>query len=79
MHDSLVDDDLLSLFAVGPVVVELQGLHELVLAVGIPLVGLDNWHATLICLNDVHREILNIILTILRNQITLDSDNLFIV
>ena len=79
VHHSLVDDDLLSLLAISPVVVELQSLHELVLVVGIPLVCLDNWHATLVCLNDIHREILHIVLVVFRNQITFDSDNLLIV
>lgn len=54
VHDSLVDDDLLAPLAVGPVVVELQGLHELVLVVGVPLVGLNDWHAALVSLDDVH-------------------------
>ena len=62
VHHSLVHDDLLSLLAIGPVVVELEGLDELVLAVGIPFIGLNNWHATLVGLNDVHREIFDIIL-----------------
>lgn len=79
MHHSLVNDDLLSLLAIGPVVVELQSLHELVLVVGIPLVCLDYWHATLVCLNDIHGEILHIVLVVFCNQVTLDSDYLLIV
>lgn len=79
VHHSLVDDDLFSLLAIGPVVVELEGLNELVLAVGVPFICLDDWHATLICLDDVHREIFNIVLIILGDQVTLDSDDLLIV
>lgn len=79
MHNSLVDDDLLSLLAVGSVVVELQGLHKLVLVVGVPLVGLDNGHAPLVRLDDVHREILDIVLIVLCNQITLHSYNFFVI
>ena len=76
VHHSLVDDDLLSLLAIGPVVVELEGLDELVLAVGIPFIGLDDWHATLVRLNDVHREILYIVLVVFSYQITLHSNDL---
>jgi hypothetical protein len=79
VHHSLIDNDLLSLLAIGPVVVELEGLDELVLAVGIPFICLDNWHATLVRLNDVHREILYIVLIVFSYQITLHSnDFLFI-
>lgn len=55
VHNSFVNDNLFPLGAVGPVVVELECLHKLVLAVGIPLIGLDDWHAALIGLDDVHR------------------------
>lgn len=79
MHHSLVDDDLLSLLAIGPVVVELESLDELVLAVGIPFIGLDNWHAALVRLDDVHREILNIVLVVFSYQITLHSNDLLFV
>ena len=79
VHHSLIDNDLLSLLAIGPVVVELEGLDELVLAVGIPFICLDNWHATLVRFNDVHREILYIVLIVFSYQITLHSnDFLFI-
>ena len=79
VHHSLIDNDLLSLLAIGPVVVELEGIDELVLAVGIPFICLDNWHATLVRLNDVHREILYIVLIVFSYQITLHSnDFLFI-
>lgn len=76
VHHSLVDDDLLSLLAIGPVVVELEGLDELVLAVGVPFIGLDDWHATLVRLNDVHREILDIVLVVFSYQITFHSNDL---
>ena len=79
VHHSLVDNDLLSLLAIGSVVVELEGLDELVLAVGIPLISLNDWHATLIGLNDIHREIFDIILVVLGDQITFHSDHLLIV
>lgn len=79
VHHSLVDDDLFSLLAIGPIVVELEGLNELVLAVGIPLISLNDWHATLVCLDDVHREILNIVLIVLGDQVTLHRDDLLIV
>ena len=78
VHDSLVDDDLLALLAVGPVVVELEGLDELVFVVGVPLVGLDDWHAALIGLDDVHGEVLHVVLVVLRDQVTLDCDGLLI-
>ena len=78
MHHSLVHDDLFSLFAISSVIVELQCLDELVLVVGIPLVSLYNWHATLVGLDYVHRKIFDVILVVLCNQITLDSDNLFL-
>ena len=76
MHHSLVDDDLLPLLAIGPVVVELEGLHELVLAVGIPFIGLNDWHAALVRLNNIHREIFDIILEVFSYQITFHSNDL---
>jgi hypothetical protein len=42
MHDSFVDNNLFLLLAIGPVVVELEGLNKLVLVVGIPLISFDN-------------------------------------
>lgn len=78
MHHSLVNDDLFSLLAISSVVVELQCLNELVLVVGIPLVSLHNWHAALVSLDNVHGKIFDVVLVVLCNQITLDSDNLFL-
>ena len=77
MHNALVDNDLFSLFAVGSIIVELQGLHELVLVVRVPLIGLDDGHAPLVRLDDVHGEILYVVLKVLSNQVTFHRYGLF--
>jgi hypothetical protein len=79
MHHALVNYDLLLLLAIGSIVIELESLHELVLVVGIPLIGLDDGHAPLICLDDVHREIFHVVLIIFRDQVTFDSDCFFVI
>ena len=54
VHHSFVNDDLLSLLAISSIVVKLEGFDEFVLIVGIPLVCLNNWHASLVGLDNVH-------------------------
>lgn len=75
MHDTFVNDDLLLEGAVCSVVVEFECLDELVLVVGIVLEGLDDWHATLVCLDDLHGQVFHKVVVIFCNQVRLDDDS----
>jgi len=80
VHDGLVYDDLLLEWAIFDsflsVVVELQSLLELLLGIHIVLVGFNDWHATLTCLNDLQLEITDEIIVVLQWDVGLDCDGL---
>lgn len=79
MHDTIINNELFGQFAVSSVVVELKSLDKLVLAVSIPFESFDNWQASLIGLQNIHRKIFNEILVIFSDDVTLDGDLLFVV
>lgn len=78
IHYSFIDNDLLFELAVSPIVIKLECLNEFVLAVRIPFKCLDNWHAPLIRLNDLHGKIFDIILIVFCDQVTSYRDRVFV-
>jgi len=79
VHKAFIDNDLLFLGAISSVVVELKSLDEFVLLIGVPLEGLNDGHTSLICLNDIHGQILNEVLVILCDKVTLNHNDLLII
>ena len=79
VHNSLIDDELLLELAGVSVVIELESLHELLLMICVSLKSLDDGHTSLICLDDIHGQVLNVILVVLSDQIRPDGDLLLVV
>jgi len=79
VHHTFIHNELLLQLTICSVVIELEGLHELSLVVGVPLEGLNDWHATLVGLNDVHRQVLDVILVVFGNDVTSNCDFLLVV
>ena len=67
-HDSLVDNDLVLEFAVSLIVVELECLDKLLVVVSIELISLNNWHASLVGLYDLHAQIFDEVFVFFCNQ-----------
>ena len=70
MHHSFVDNNLTRQFAISPIIVKLERLDELVLVVGVPLESLDDGHAPLVGLDDIHGEVFHIVLVVLGDEVT---------
>lgn len=64
---------------VAPVIVELKALNKFILVVGVPLESFNDWHATLISLDDVHGKIFNVVRAILQEQVRHYLDFLFVI
>jgi hypothetical protein len=93
IHDTLINFELGEKTAILSVVIELDGFHEreplltatqltgteLGLVVSVVLVGLDNWHVTLLGLDDIHGQVFQIILVIFCLKETLDLDEFLVV
>lgn len=70
-HDTLIDNDLLLQLAVALVVVELKSLYKFVFVIGVVFERFYDGHASLLGLNNVHAQVLYVVLVIFRNQIRL--------
>ena len=79
VHETCVSDELSPQPTVAPVIVELETLNKLVLVVGVPLESFNDWHATLISLNDVHGKIFYVVRAILQEQVGHNVDFLFVI
>jgi len=78
-HDTFVDNNLFFEFAGVLVTVELESLHEFVFVISIPLECLDDGHAALVRLDDLHRQVLHIILVVLGDQVTLHGYDFMVI
>lgn len=79
VHETCVSDELSPQPTVAPVIVELETLNKLVLVVGVPLESFNDWHTTLISLNDVHGKIFYVVRAILQEQVGHNVDFLFVI
>lgn len=84
IHHTFVNLELLNKSSVFSVVIELDGLYEILLLttwiiIGILFIGLDDWHISLLSLNDIHRKISQVVLVVLSLQETLDKDCFLVV
>lgn len=79
VHHTLVDDDLLCEGAVASIGIELEGLIKLVFVIGIVLESFDDWHTSLVGLNDLHGQIFYEVVFVFCGQETADSDCLALV
>jgi len=66
VHPTVVDQELLLALSVVAVVVELDGLNEFCVVVSVDFVRLNHRHVALLRLNDVHRQVLQVLLFISR-------------
>ena len=78
MDESVIDNELLGERAVFPVVVELKSFHILRLAVCVLLEGLDDRHAPLVRLKDVHNGVSHETWLLLGDDVRLYGDGLLI-
>lgn len=76
IHQSFVNLNLVQQFALFSEVVELYRLHKVVWVMVVVLVGLHKWHVALWSLNDVYRQVLQVVLVVHGDHLALYLDSI---
>lgn len=79
IHNSVINFELGQKTSITSIVIEFNCLHEIGCVIGVVFIGFDHRHVSLLSLNNVQRQISQIIFIVFRVQETLDFDDALVI